>query len=37
MKIRRHESIKAQGAWLGAVIRGYCGYHGVPGNSKSLQ
>lgn len=37
MKVRRHESIKVQGAWLGAVIRGYCGYHGVPGNSKSLQ
>ena len=37
MKIRRHESIKVQGAWLGAVLRGYYGYYAVPGNSKSMQ
>ena len=36
MKIRRHESIKEQGAWLGAVLRGCYGYYAVPGNSKAL-
>jgi hypothetical protein len=37
MKFRRHEPIKVQGQWLGSVLRGYYGYHGVPGNSKTLQ
>jgi len=37
MKVRRHESIKVRGAWPGAVMWGYCGCHGVPGNSKSPQ
>ena len=36
MKVRCHEPIKVQGAWLGAVLRGYYGYHAVPGNSKVL-
>jgi group II intron reverse transcriptase/maturase len=29
---RRHLPIPAQGAWLRAVVRGYCNYHAVPGN-----
>ena len=36
MKVRRHQSIKEQGAWLGTVLRGYYGYYAVPGNSKAL-
>jgi group II intron reverse transcriptase/maturase len=36
MRIRRHQSIKEQGAWLGAVLRGYYGYHAVPGNLRSV-
>ena len=27
-----HLSIPEQGRWLGSVVRGYCSYHGVPGN-----
>jgi RNA-directed DNA polymerase len=37
MKVRRHEPIKVQGAWLGAVLRGYDGYHAVPGNLRSVK
>ena len=37
MKVRRHEPIKVQGAWLGAVLRGYYGYHAVPGNIEPMQ
>ena len=33
---RRHLPIPAQGAWLGAVVRGYCNYHAVPGNIDRL-
>ena len=36
MKVRRHEPIKAQGAWLGAVLRGYYGYYAVPGNAEAM-
>ncbi len=34
---RRHLPIKAQGAWLGSVVRGYFAYHAVPTNIASMQ
>src|SRR5262249_55588726 len=34
---RRHEPIPAVGAWLRGVVRGYFNYHGVPGNTDSLE
>lgn len=37
MRLRRHDPIAVQGRWLGSVLRGYYGYHGVPGNSRTLQ
>lgn len=33
---RLHESIRDQGQWLCAVVRGYLNYHAVPGNKRSL-
>jgi retron-type reverse transcriptase len=33
---RRHAPISAQGAWIGAVVRGYFAYHAVPTNSRRL-
>ena len=36
LKIRRQQSIAQQGKWLGAVLRGYYGYHAVPGNLQSV-
>jgi RNA-directed DNA polymerase len=32
----RHRSIPEQGAWLGAVMRGYFAYHAVPTNGARL-
>jgi RNA-directed DNA polymerase len=34
---RRHLPIKAQGMWLGSVVRGYFAYHAVPTNIVSMQ
>jgi RNA-directed DNA polymerase len=34
---RRHLPIKAQGAWLRAVVRGYFAYYAVPTNIASMQ
>ena len=34
---RRHLPIKAQGAWLRAVVRGYFAYHAVPTNIHAMQ
>jgi len=34
---RRHLPIKAQGAWLGSVVRGYFAYHAVPTNIHAMQ
>jgi group II intron reverse transcriptase/maturase len=34
---RRHEPIPELGAWLRSVVRGYFNYHGVPGNTDSLE
>ena len=31
-----HRTIKEQGRWLGAVVRGYFAYHAVPTNFKAL-
>ena len=32
-----HEPIPVQGKWVGAVIRGYFGYHAIPGNMHALE
>ena len=34
---RRHRPIPEQGAWLGAVVRGYFAYHAVPTNTDRLE
>jgi RNA-directed DNA polymerase len=34
---RRHEPIPQLGAWLRSVVRGYFNYHGVPGNTDSME
>jgi RNA-directed DNA polymerase len=34
---RRHQPIPEQGAWLGAVVRGYFAYHAVPTNIDRLE
>jgi RNA-directed DNA polymerase len=34
---RRHEPLGEVGRWLGQVVRGWLGYHAVPGNSKRLR
>lgn len=33
---RRHYPVPKQGAWVGAVVRGYFAYHAVPTNSRRL-
>ncbi|WP_437313109.1 group II intron reverse transcriptase/maturase [Sorangium sp. So ce385] len=33
---RRHQSVPEQGAWIGAVVRGYFAYHAVPTNVDRL-
>jgi len=37
MRERRHESVRAQHAWLTSVLRGHDQYDGVPTNSRALQ
>jgi hypothetical protein len=32
----RHRPIPEQGAWLRAVVQGWCNYHAVPGNMEAL-
>jgi group II intron reverse transcriptase/maturase len=34
---RRHEPIPQLAAWLRSVVRGYFNYHGVPGNTDSME
>jgi RNA-directed DNA polymerase len=34
---RRHEPIPVLGAWLLSVVRGYFNYHGVPGDTDSME
>ena len=34
---RRHHSIRAQHAWLSAMLRGHYGYYGITGNSRRLR
>ena len=34
---RRHDSVGQTGRWLSSVIRGWQGYHGVPGNFTRLE
>ncbi len=34
---RRHEPIPQLGAWLRSVVQGYFNYHGVPGNTDSME
>jgi hypothetical protein len=36
MRLRRHQKLADQGRWLGAVLRGYYRYHGVPNNIRAL-
>jgi group II intron reverse transcriptase/maturase len=36
LRVRRHHPIPEQGRWLGAVVRGYFGYHAVPRNGPAL-
>jgi len=37
LRKRMHEPIPVQGKWVGAVIRGYFGYHAIPGNMHALE
>jgi len=30
LRRRKHLPIPEQGKWLGSVVRGYLGYHGIP-------
>jgi hypothetical protein len=36
LRQRMHQSIPAQGQWLGQVMRGYFNYYAVPTNSRAL-
>ena len=36
MKKRRHDTIRAQCRWLGAVLRGHYAYFGITGNAASI-
>jgi RNA-directed DNA polymerase len=36
LRQRMHDSIPAQGKWLGQIVRGYFNYHAVPTNSPAL-
>ncbi len=36
LRLRRHLTIEAQGAWLGSVVRGYFAYYAVPTNYRAL-
>lgn len=37
LRKRRHLPIGVVGRWLGQVVRGWCGYHAVPGNLERLE
>jgi group II intron reverse transcriptase/maturase len=37
MRMRRHEPVRAQHAWLSSVLRGHYAYYGVPTNSTAMQ
>jgi RNA-directed DNA polymerase len=36
LRMRMHQSLPEQGAWLRSVVRGYFAYHAIPGNWESL-
>ena len=36
LRRRMHEPVPEQGAYLGAVVRGYVNYYGIPGNSQAI-
>lgn len=36
LRRRWHQGVAEQGAWLGAVVRGFFAYHAVPTNSRAL-
>jgi hypothetical protein len=36
LRRRWHQDVAEQGAWLGAVVRGFFAYHAVPTNSRAL-
>ena len=36
LRRRMHDSVEAQGAWLGSVLRGHFRYYGVPFNVRAL-
>jgi group II intron reverse transcriptase/maturase len=36
LRRRMHAGVVEQGRWLRSVIRGWCNYHGVPGNRTAL-
>ena len=36
LRKRRHRPVREQGAWLGAVVRGYFAYHAVPNNIRRM-
>jgi len=37
LRLRMHQPIAAQGAWLGHVVSGYFNYHAVPTNYRALE
>lgn len=37
LRKRMHVDIPIQGEWLATVVRGYFGYHAIPGNSEALE
>jgi hypothetical protein len=34
---RRHDPVREQGVWLGAVVQGYMNYYAVPGNIQAME
>ena len=36
LKERMHQSLYEHGSWLRSVVRGYFGYHAIPGNSDAI-
>jgi group II intron reverse transcriptase/maturase len=37
LKRRLHDPVPEVGRWLGAVVRGYCQYHGIAGNAWAIR
>jgi hypothetical protein len=37
LRLRRHADLRQTGEWLTRVVRGWYGYHAVPGNMKRLE